>query len=159
MKHQAGIWNGMWSDMFIETTFVRYGHGPGGLVDITWNQTAIKRWALSLNTCQKIVKDLTDLKNVDVHTIQITIKHKEESDTRKNSDDVDRTKIREKLSTCIDPLRPDEHQDGIMNIIAVMVHQNQVDIYEVITGAPWYSGSCSRLSIRGPGFESARRCV
>ena len=39
MRHQAGLWNGMWSDMFIETTFMRYGHGPGGLVGITLKQT------------------------------------------------------------------------------------------------------------------------
>jgi len=35
MRHQAGLWNGIWSDMFIETTFMRYGHGPGGLAGIT----------------------------------------------------------------------------------------------------------------------------
>jgi hypothetical protein len=38
MRHKAGLWNGIWSDMFIETTFMRYGHGPGGLICITLNQ-------------------------------------------------------------------------------------------------------------------------
>lgn len=33
MRHQKGLWNGMWSDMFIETTFMRYGKGPGGLLE------------------------------------------------------------------------------------------------------------------------------
>ena len=32
MRHQSGLWNGMWSDMFIESTFMRCGHG--GLI---WN--------------------------------------------------------------------------------------------------------------------------
>ena len=95
MRHQAGIWNGMWSDMFIETTFMRYGHGPGGLVGITLNVAAMKQWALSLHTCSQLVKDLTDLKDGG-HKIQIT-RHKEESAARKASDDIGRQKIGEKL--------------------------------------------------------------
>ena len=27
MRHREGLWNGIWSDMFIETTFMRYGKG------------------------------------------------------------------------------------------------------------------------------------
>ena len=98
MRHQAGIWNGMWSDMFVETTFMCYGHGPGGLVGITLNAAAMKRWALSLHTCSQLVKDFIDLKDGG-HKIQIT-RHKEESAARKPSDDIDRQKIGEKLSLC-----------------------------------------------------------
>ena len=29
MHHKSGFWNRIWSDMFIETTFLCYGHGPG----------------------------------------------------------------------------------------------------------------------------------
>lgn len=35
MRHHPGIWNGMWSDMFIETTLMRYGKSPGGLIGVT----------------------------------------------------------------------------------------------------------------------------
>ena len=31
---QRGLWNGTWTDMYIETTLMRYGHGPEGIVDI-----------------------------------------------------------------------------------------------------------------------------
>ena len=34
MRHKPGLWNGMWSDMFIETTSMRYGHGPNGIIGI-----------------------------------------------------------------------------------------------------------------------------
>ena len=30
MRHQQGNWNGIWSGMYIETTFMCYGKGPGG---------------------------------------------------------------------------------------------------------------------------------
>ena len=32
MRHMNGLWNGIWSDMFIESTFMRYGHGRSGIV-------------------------------------------------------------------------------------------------------------------------------
>ena len=34
-RHVPGLWNGLWSDMFIETTFMRYGHGKAGIIGIT----------------------------------------------------------------------------------------------------------------------------
>ena len=41
--HRQGLWNGilLWTDMFIETTFMCYGHGPGGLIGITLNEKAV----------------------------------------------------------------------------------------------------------------------
>lgn len=30
MRHVPGLWNSIWSDMFIESTFMRYGHGNQG---------------------------------------------------------------------------------------------------------------------------------
>ena len=30
MRLFNGLWNSVWSDMMIETTLMRYGHGPAG---------------------------------------------------------------------------------------------------------------------------------
>ena len=38
MRHQKGLWNSIWSDMMIETTSMRYGHGPAGMKGITLNE-------------------------------------------------------------------------------------------------------------------------
>ena len=35
LRHTPGLWNGIWSDMFIESSFMRYGHGKRGIVGIT----------------------------------------------------------------------------------------------------------------------------
>ena len=35
VRHIDDIWNGIWSDMFIETTFMRYGKGKHGIIGIT----------------------------------------------------------------------------------------------------------------------------
>jgi hypothetical protein len=55
MRHNPGLWNGIWSDMYIETTFMRYGHGPGGIVGITLKQSLRKRLALSLHICSPLI--------------------------------------------------------------------------------------------------------
>ena len=34
-RHTPGIWNGIWTDMMIETTFMRQGKGPNGIIGIT----------------------------------------------------------------------------------------------------------------------------
>ena len=90
-RHKPGLWNGMWSDMYIETTFMRYGHGPGGLVGITLNRSAVKRWALSLHICSRLIKDVAEMRDKD--TKSYILKHKEEMPARKNADKQDREKI------------------------------------------------------------------
>ena len=35
MHHTPGLFNGIWSDMAIETTYMRYGHGRKGIFGIT----------------------------------------------------------------------------------------------------------------------------
>ena len=45
MRHNRGIWNAIWSDMFIESTFMRYGYQAGGLTGLTLKPSAVTRWA------------------------------------------------------------------------------------------------------------------
>ena len=115
MHHKPGIWNGMWSDMYIETTFMRYGHGPGGLVGVTLKPNTVARWALSLHVCSQIVDDVSAMKggSQEKHIIQ----HKEEIRARIKSDATDRGKLRDKLSSAIDPLDPSSHPKGIINLV------------------------------------------
>ena len=80
MRHHAGLWNGIWSDMYIESTFMRYGHGPGGIIGITLNQQALKRWALSLHVCSRIIKDVKEMSELDAQDVT---SHKEEKPARR----------------------------------------------------------------------------
>jgi len=56
MRHVPGLWNGLWSDMFIETTVMRYGHVKSGIIDITLKSETLKTWALSLHVCGQILE-------------------------------------------------------------------------------------------------------
>ena len=35
MRHNPGVWNGIWSEVFIESTLMRYGKIPGGVAGVT----------------------------------------------------------------------------------------------------------------------------
>ena len=101
MRHQDGIWNGIWVDMLIETTFMRYGKGPGGLIGVTLNPETVKKWALSLHTCNNVLRDLDTMRNQkDI----VKTYHKEELKSRIAADEVDRIKLRNMLThvfTCL----------------------------------------------------------
>ena len=62
-RHQPGLWNAIWTDMFIESTVMRYGHSPGGIIGITLKPSTLKRWALSLHVCSHMVQDVSEMRN------------------------------------------------------------------------------------------------
>jgi hypothetical protein len=62
MRHLKGLWNGIWSDMFIESTFMRYGHGRVGIVGVTLKPETFKTWALSRHICSQLMDDLAELR-------------------------------------------------------------------------------------------------
>ena len=88
MRHNTGLWNSIWSDMFIEQTVMRYGHGPAGMVGITLNEKAVQEWALSLHISSQFEKDLFNLRENSRHN-HVTY-HKEEGTGRILSDKCDR---------------------------------------------------------------------
>jgi len=126
MRHQPGLWNGIWSDMFIESTFMRYGHSPGGIIGITLKPSTLKRWALSLHICSQLVKDVTELR--ENHRQNSVTVHKEEMPSRIQSDGVDREKLKDRLSTCIDPLQSDDHPPGLLNIVTGGLCHDRVNV-------------------------------
>ena len=126
MRHNRGVWNGIWSDMFIETTFMRYGKGPGGLVGVTLKPSTIKRWALSLHTTSRVESDIDEMRHQQ-GTREATT-HKEEMPGRIASDAKDTGNIQQQLEMCIDPLNIDNHPDGIVNIVIGRIAPDAVNV-------------------------------
>jgi len=48
--------------MMIETTVMRYGHGPSGIVGVTLNENALETWAKSLHISSVLEESLFGLK-------------------------------------------------------------------------------------------------
>lgn len=67
MRHKPRVWNGIWSDMMIESTYMRYGHGVRGssLTGLTLNSSAGKRWALSMHVTSQLKSDVCELSKQD----------------------------------------------------------------------------------------------
>ena len=44
--------------MYLETTFIRYGNGQGGLIGLTLKPKVVKKWSYGLKACIGIIEDL-----------------------------------------------------------------------------------------------------
>ena len=128
MHHSAGLWNGIWSDMMIETTFMRYGHAPGGIVGITLKPETPKVWALSLHACSRLDSDLDDMTDEDTQSKVVTT-HKAEAKARIAEDKRDRDGIRQKLDTCINPLDSSAHPSGVVNVVSGQTGSTEVNVH------------------------------
>ena len=58
MHHKPGTFNGIWLDMAIETTYIRYGHEHSGIIGLTMKREALKIWAMSIHAINTIISDL-----------------------------------------------------------------------------------------------------
>ena len=130
MRHQPGIWNGIWSDMYIESTFMRYGHGPSGIIGITLKPSTLKRWAFGLHISSQLINDVFAMAEGEQQTAVIS--HKEEMPSRKQADCLDREKLRERLVTCIDPLDPHSHPTNPINIVTGRISPDSVNVHNAI---------------------------
>ena len=126
MRQIPGIWNAIWSDMFIETTFMRYGHGQRGIIGNTLKPETLKIWGLSLHTCSRLEEDLSDISSQEKNEGQD--KHKEEAKARMDSDARDRESLRKKIEICIDPLDPKKHPKSMVNIATGQLARDTVNV-------------------------------
>ena len=87
LHHTTGIYNGQWSDMFIETNWMRKGHGPGSIIGMTENPQTMASWVYSMDATTTLTGDLNKMSGDDAN-VQTT--HKEETESRINRDGHDR---------------------------------------------------------------------
>ena len=90
MRHVPGLWNGIWSDMFIETTFMQYGHGRRGIIGVKLKPETLKVWSSSLHICSRLEQNFSSFLCPDNDT-ELT-GHKEESKGRISGDKADRNR-------------------------------------------------------------------
>ena len=121
-RHTPGMWNGIWTDVMFEMTFMRHGKGPNGIIGITLKPNTLKSWAMSLHMCSGPAKYISDMISDDEHQHL----HKEDMKARMIADATDRSKNRHRLQESIDPLDASTHSDG--NIVQIVSGRIAVDL-------------------------------
>ena len=99
MHHTERLWNGIWSDLYTDSTYMRNGHGPSGIIGATLSKTTLATWALSQNTMGQMSNDVADLDN---HREHVVLRHMEEQPIQINDDSTDRQSICKAIASCID---------------------------------------------------------
>ena len=121
-----GFWNGIWTDMSIESTYMKIGKGPSGLIGITTNERSVKIWANGHHLCGEL---LTELQTVRDKQQTSECVHKEEGAGRISSGTEDRRKIRTALQKCIHPLDAASHAaNTVVNIYTGEVSDESVNV-------------------------------
>ena len=126
MRHIPGYWNAIWSDMFIESTFMRYGHGSKGIVGITLKPETLKVWALGRHLSCHLEQSVDDMINGDTETV--ASKHKEEGRARMKNDGEDRNGLKQMIENVIHPLNPQSHTNCPLNIVSGKVSPETVNV-------------------------------
>ena len=130
LHHQAGLYNGVPRDQFIESTWMKKGKGQNGVIGNTQQPQTIATWVHSLNT---VVTLQNDLRNMSSEEEKVKTTHKEESKSRLNDDSKDRTSLRRVLAGCIDPLQPDSHSGGqLLNICTGRIATEEVNVWNAV---------------------------
>ena len=103
-----------------------YGHGPSGMVGITFNEKALDRWSKSLHISSLVEQHLLGLEGGT--TNNYVTKHKEESLSQIKSDTLDRENIQKFIVTCIHAFSIEEHQTDIVNIHSGKLSTKEVNV-------------------------------
>ncbi|KAH3849116.1 hypothetical protein DPMN_091510 [Dreissena polymorpha] len=114
-KCNPGVRNAISSDMFIETNFVRYSLTRWKIIGSTLTPETLKVFSLSLHTCNRVERDLRELRSANL--VDTDEQHKEEKCAKINTDANDKASIRRKLTESIDLLDPSKHPLSLVNIV------------------------------------------
>ena len=126
MRHQKGIWNAIWSDMLIETSYMKIGKGPVGVLGFTTSSTTMSVWAKSMHAQTAY---LSELLACGGKTKSEQTTHKMEGKARIDADEMDRSKLRSFLSNCIHPLNTDCHTENLLcNIVTGEIASKTVNV-------------------------------
>ena len=121
MHHNPVLFNGIWPDMAIETTVMRYGHGQSAIIGITLRPETVKTCAYSLHACNTVVSHLDAMRTHEQYKPLSQTHHKEDTKARIQTDAKNRKVWRDKLEVCIDPLQTENNQEGLVNIVTGQV--------------------------------------
>ena len=126
LRHREGIWNGIWSDMMIETSYMKFGKGPSGIIGQTTKPRTLQIWAKSQHTCSEILQSLDSIREKDESTIT---NHKEETVGRMKADEIDKVKLQNFLQTCLHPLQDSNHpKNALCNIYTGQMAGSKVNV-------------------------------
>ena len=86
LRHQQGIWNGIWSGMMIETSYMKFGKGPSSVIGKTTKPRIVQIWAKSPHSCGGVLKEFAMIRDKDNGHMNI---HKEEGNARIKNDEIE----------------------------------------------------------------------
>ena len=114
VRYHDEHWNRIWTNIMIESAYMRHGEGAGGIIGTTTKPRSVKIWSNSLPSFNDVLRDLDKLRGR--YSTQKII-HKEEPEARVIADMKDRNALQITLQLCAHPFEMTSHDPSVfMNI-------------------------------------------
>ena len=97
MRYNAGYWNGICSNTYIETTFMNYKKVPGSIIGITLKTSVVEKWANRLHVCTQFLKNFGEMR--EFNTLQGVEYPEERIKTSITKGEEDRNSLRPALKS------------------------------------------------------------
>ena len=123
---QDGHWNGILTDMMIESTYKRHGKGPRGIIGTTTRPLLVQIWPNSLPSC---VQFYGLRRRYPAHKII----NKDEAEERMIADMKDRNALKRTLQLCAHPFDMTSQDPFVlMNIYAGEISPNKSNVHKSV---------------------------
>ena len=124
VRLQDGLWNAIWTDMAIESTYMRKEKGPLSLIGVRTQESTVKVWANGHHLCNELLLGLSNSDKAD------RTKHKEEGDEKIKADQL----LQNTLEKYTHPHLIDTHinSGSLVNIYTVEKAGKNFDINKAV---------------------------
>ena len=123
-------WNRIWTDMMIESTYMRHKKGSGCIIGTTTKPRLVPIWSNSLQLCNDLIRDFHELRGR--YPIQKII-HKEEAEARMIADMKDRNALKRTLQLCTHPFDMTSYDPSVlMNIYTGEISPDKNNVHKSV---------------------------
>ena len=114
----------------IESTYMRHGKGPGGIIGATIKPRSVQIWSKRLPSCNNLLRDLDELRGT--YPTQKIIR-KVEIEARMIADMKDRNALKKTLQFCTHPFGMTSHDPSVlMNIDTAEISPDKSNIHKSV---------------------------
>ena len=114
----------------IESTYMRHGKSPGGIIGTTTKPRSQQVWSNSLPSCNDLLMDFDELRG---RYLTQKIIHKDEAEARVIADMKDRNSLKRTLQFCSHPFDMASYDpSALMNIYTGEISPNKSNIHKSV---------------------------
>ena len=138
--------------MMIETSYMKFGKGPNGIIGKKTKPRTLQIWAKSQHSCSEVLQSLDAIRENQECTM---ITHMEEKEGRMKADLTDKVKLQNFLETCLHPFDCSNHpESALCNILTGQLSGTKVNVNKSVEIGTKQMGFIPEIIARGFSIDN-----